>query len=79
MSDGWSDSLKTQTRKVIGDSGLGVSPDGQLHLKHATREFGAISADDLRDGVLRVTNLRTDEVVTFSGVDELIDAGWVVD
>lgn len=78
-SDEWSDNLKAQTRDAIEGRDLFAIRDGQLRLKHAGSGFGAIAADDLQRGVLRMVDIRTKREVTFASADELILAGWVID
>jgi hypothetical protein len=82
----WSEALKTQTRETIADGRLGWFPtrDGQLYMKHAKGRFGTIAIDDLRDDILRLVELRRGEAdkgeaIVFATVDDLIDAGWVID
>lgn len=78
-TNGWSDGLKAQTRDVIEGRGLFVPHDGQLHLKHATADFGTIAGDDLARGVLRVIDRQTGAATTFADADALLAAGWVID
>jgi hypothetical protein len=53
-------------------------------MKHAKAKFGTIAIDDLRDDILRLVELRRGEAdkgeeIIFATVDDLIDAGWVID
>lgn len=78
-SNEWSDDLKAQTRDAIEGSGIFAIRNGRLCLKHAVSGFGAIAADDLQRGVLRVVDLRTKRATTFASAAELIAAGWAID
>jgi len=75
----WSDDLKVQTQDTIGGRGAFAMRNGQLRFKHAVSGFGAIAADDLQHGVLRIVDRRTKQEVTFASANELIAAGWVLD
>ena len=78
-SNAWSDNLKAKTRGAIEGRDLFAMRDGQLRLKHAGSGFGAVAADALQLGVLRIVDIRTKREVTFDSADELIAAGWVID
>jgi len=78
-SNEWSDDLKAQTGEAIEGSGIFAMRNGRLCLKHAVSGFGAIDADDLQHGVLRVVDMQTKQATTFVSVDALIAAGWAID
>ena len=77
--DTWSHDLEARTRDAIESGGLFATHDHQLCFKHVTSRFGAIAADDLRRGVLRLVDRRSDQTVVFPNADALIAAGWVID
>lgn len=78
-ADTWSDTLRAQTRDVLGGRGAFVLRDGRLYLKHAGPAFGTIAGDDLARGVFRIVDRRTGAETTFASADEVIGAGWVID
>ena len=51
-ANAWSDTLKAQTRDLIGSRGPVGTPDGSLALKHIAAGFGIITEGDLLSGVL---------------------------
>jgi hypothetical protein len=81
----WSEALKTETHQAIADGRLGGGTrDGQLYMKHTKRKYGTISIDDLQDDILRLVELPLGaadkgKTIIFATVDDLIDAGWVID
>ena len=78
-SNDWSDDLKVQTGDAIEGRGIFAMRNGRHCLKHAVSGFGAIAADDLQRGVLRVVDMRTKQETTFASAVELIAAGWAID
>jgi len=78
-SNAWSDDLKAQTQDAIEGHSAFAMRNGQLCFKHVVSGFGAIAADDLQRGVLRIVDMRTKQETTFASVNELIAAGWVLD
>ncbi len=78
-SNAWSDELKAQTKDAIEGRDIFAMRNGQLCLKHIVSGFGAIAADDLRRGVLRVVDVRMKQATTFASAAELIAAGWAID
>ena len=78
-SNDWSDDLKVQTGDAIEGRGIFAMRNGRFCLKHIVSGFGAIAADDLQRGVLRVVDMRTKQATTFASADELIAAGWAID
>ena len=75
----WSDNLINQTRQSIED--MFVSPaDGCLHFKHIDGAYGAICLDDLFAGRLQITEKGNQQTIhRYSDVNELLQAGWVID
>lgn len=78
-SNEWSDDLKAQTQDAIEGRSAFAMRNGQLCFKHAVAGFGAITADDLQHGVLRIVDMRSNQEATIASVNELIAAGWVLD
>lgn len=78
-SNQWSDELKVQTKDAIEGRDIFAMHNGRLCLKHIVSGFGAIAADDLKRGVLRVVDMQTKQATTFASADELIAAGWAID
>lgn len=77
----WSDVLQDHTRYVLDH--LPISSflrDGHCILKSLDRKFGKISIEDAIAYNYKIKNIDTDEILeSFDTLDELIDAGWVVD
>jgi len=78
-SNDWSDDLKVQTGDAIEGRGIFAMRNGRFCLKHIVSGFGAIAADDLQRGVLRVVDMRTKQETTFASAVELTAAGWAID
>jgi len=73
----WSKQLQVQTRDAIQE--LKISPDGNLHFKHSSNVFAYATLLDLLDDHI-VLHLKDDPYeFKYSCIDELIDAGWVID
>ena len=68
-----------QTRDAIEGRGIFAMRNGRLCLKHIVSGFGAITAEDLQHGVLKVVDMRTKQATTFASAAELIAAGWAID
>lgn len=73
----WSPATQNLTRECIA-SGT-INPDGKLHMKSLDGRYASISALDLVEGKLLLQINGSSEVLSFSSVEELIDAGWAVD
>lgn len=77
----WSSILIEQTKYVLNH--LPISSflrDGHCILKSLDRKFGKISIEDAIAYNYKIKNIDTDEILeSFDTLDELIDAGWVVD
>lgn len=73
----WSDELIRQTRQIFD---LNCVPrNDKIHMKHIGSRFGYVPLNDWLNGSLKVVDRKTCEETVFANVDELIDAGWVVD
>lgn len=75
----WSDDAKAHTREMIVSYDLATTPDGHVRFKHIKLGFGVITAENLANGVLKLVNTATGAETTFTTVDDLIAAGWVID
>jgi hypothetical protein len=76
----WSHALNAETSQAIENGRLGLVPRGnELHMKRANGKFGTMAIEDLRNGIFRVVEKGTGEPTIFTKVDDLIDAGWVID
>ncbi|MGJ4733691.1 hypothetical protein [Leptospira levettii] len=77
----WSSTLQDQTRYVLEH--LPISSflrDGYCILKSRNHEFGRISLDDAISYQYKIKNMDVEELIySFDTLNELIDAGWVVD
>ncbi|WP_135354997.1 hypothetical protein [Leptospira ryugenii] len=77
----WSESLQDQTRYVLNQ--LPISSflkDGHCILKSIHHEYGRISLDDAISYNYRIKDMDAEKVIySFATLDELIEAGWVVD
>jgi hypothetical protein len=77
MTDSWSDELKEKTRDVLN---LGCVPsDDFVHMKNIKGNFGEISLKNWLDQKFIIQDKRTDCEYIYATIDELIEAGWVVD
>ncbi len=77
QSDCWSEGLIQLTKQAIHDGF--VAPDGLLHMKCADGGFGSISLDNLVSNRLLVTMKSGHGEILYESVDDLLQAGWVVD
>ena len=77
----WSKKLKEKTREIFDE--LPVSAfmrDNRCHMKNENSNYGYITMQNALQDKYIVESLDTDgEYVIYDTVDELIDAGWVVD
>ncbi len=74
----WSDELKETTRKILVHHEL-VPMDDYVYVKHTEGSFGKIKLDDWLKNVYQITDNKTEEVVVFDTIEDLINSGWVVD
>jgi hypothetical protein len=76
----WSDSLKSLTKEVLRELPIPSFMKGYCVLKSLGRKHGKISLEDAIAYRWQIKDIETDElIVSFDSLDELIDAGWVVD
>ena len=73
----WSDSLQQQTRAAIEQ--IPVTPDGNLHFKHATQGYAYATVDDLCQDRLVLHAKSGGDEHRFDDVEALLRAGWAVD
>jgi hypothetical protein len=78
QGDEWSEDLMERTRLLV-QRGLEEGERYDLHLKKNDRSFGLLRADDLAFGRLIVCSIGAETYETYSQVDDLMLAGWVVD
>jgi len=64
----WSDELIKLSRKYLQYSGTMV--------KSMQGEFGVL---DIENNIYYILILNSDKTLTFNSVDEILNAGWVVD
>ena len=74
----WSESLRSQTRDAISEMRVNPS-DGRLHLKNQDRRHAFMTVHDLLGGRIRLTDKESGAPCEFADVNELINAGWVID
>lgn len=73
----WSDELIAQTRDILD---LGFVPrDNFIYMKNSNHKFGKIGLNDWLERKYLIKDSRTDEEYFYEIVDDLINAGWVVD
>lgn len=73
----WSDSLQQQTREAIEQ--IPVTPDRNLHFKHATQGYAYATVDDLCHDRLVLHCKEGGDQHRFDDVEALLRAGWAVD
>jgi hypothetical protein len=76
-SSNWSESLQQRTREAIAQ--LPLTPDGNIHFKHATLGFAYATLNDLMNDQLVLRSKAGNQVFTFDNVDALIQAAWALD
>ena len=67
---GWSKEIKKLTRKNVGSGAALKSWDG---------EFGIFGLDEEKSDKLHFPIPSDKVIATFASIDEMIDAGWVLD
>ena len=76
-SSNWSESLQQRTREAIAQ--LPVTPDGNIHFKHASLGFAYATLNDLMNDPLVLRSKAGNQVFKFENVDALIQAAWALD
>lgn len=77
MTNTWSDELIEKTRDVLD---LKYVPfDDFVHMKNINGNFGKISLKNWLAQKFIIQDNRTDFEYVYITIDELIEAGWVVD
>lgn len=77
LSVKWSDSLQQQTRNAIKQ--IPITPDGNLHFKHATQGYAYATTIELCQDILILHTKIDDKAHQFNNVDDLLHAGWAID
>lgn len=76
----WSESLKTLTKEVLNELPIPSFLKGYCILKSANHQHGKISIQDAISYRYNIQNIESNQlIVSFESVDDLIQAGWVVD
>ena len=73
----WSDKLRRITRETLQERPL--LPDGMIHMKHVNGGYGFMVLVDLLAGRYEILAKTSGETFHFTGVEAVIEAGWVVD
>lgn len=77
----WSSTLQDQTRYVLEHlPPSSFLRDGYCILKSINHEYGRISLDDAISYQYKIKHMDVEELIySFDTLNELIEAGWVVD
>ena len=89
----WSDALIAKTRQELEDMLTYTDPSGKMrwlidsmdldkgaHFKNIDGErFGIMAAEDACNAKYNISLKNNNEQETFKTIDELLDAGWVLD
>ena len=73
----WSDQAIEYTREQLTNATFG-SREGKVYFKHQTDNYGYIKVADIYKN-WTIHFLMKDCSVTFNSMDEMIEAGWVLD
>src|SRR5215218_4015852 len=71
----WTQAAQDATRERLTGDGAFPTLGGKVHLKHRGSDFGYITADDLRRGVLKVVNKTGTAEAIYADADGLVRAG----
>ncbi|SET63689.1 hypothetical protein [Thorsellia anophelis] len=77
MTNNYSEALKSKTRNILDEQM--ITYDLMYHFKHETKGFATLDFMDLRDKNYILKHKNSDLSFKFSDIDELLDAGWVID
>ncbi len=78
----WSETSENITREVLCDwPVVSFMRDNKCILKNMDGSFGAISLNDAMEYryIIHYLLKREGETITYDSIDDLIEAGWVVD
>ncbi len=73
----WSQGLQKMTRNAVEQ--VPVTPDGFIYFKHAALGAAYATVDDLIHYRMVLRSRSGESDATFTGVDELLEAGWAID
>ncbi len=74
----WSNELQQKTRDALEGKGKFVPLADAIYFK-SDSGFAEMSLADYLANKLHLTDRITDEIYPFNSVDELLNAGWVLD
>jgi hypothetical protein len=74
----WSNELQQKTREALEGKGEFVPSTDTIYFK-SDNGFAEMSLADYLANKLYLTDRITDEIYSFNSVDELLNAGWVLD
>ncbi len=74
----WSNELQQQTRDALEGKGEFVPSTDAIYFK-SDSSFAEMSLADYLANKLHLTDRMTGEIYPFLSVDELLNAGWVLD
>jgi hypothetical protein len=78
-TDNWSEAAQAATRAVLTDWSILTTPWGFVAFKHIDGAFARMADDDVMAKDYKLADRRSGVVTIFASIDDLIDAGWVVD
>ena len=74
----WSNELQQKTREALEGKGEFVPLTDAIYFK-SDSSFAEMRLADYLSNKLHLTDRSTGEICTFHSVDELLNAGWVLD
>ncbi len=74
----WSNELQQETRDTLEGKGEFIPLADAIYFK-SDNGFAEMSLADYLANKLHLTDRRTGEIYPFNSVDELLNAGWVLD
>ncbi len=76
----YSEELKIKTKGILYDMPFDSFVLGHCHLKSVNNGFAKIKMEDALACDYKIRDIKTDVILCeFETLDELVDAGWVVD
>lgn len=77
MSKQWSVGLRQTTREILNE--LPILPNGIVHMKHINGGSGTMDMVKILGGVYEIIVRSDATALSFSDIEAVIDAGWVID
>lgn len=73
----WTEGLQEETRQALEE--MRINPDGKLYFKNRNGGGAYMTAQDLMNRKLTLTDRESGQVSNFEDVEELLDSAWAVD